>query len=305
MTKHFPKKGDQRRSPYPKGYRKDLVKLRTRADRRQIKTPGVVVRPSKNRDGSSWEPAHRGDDDYWWLKLADGFGTRSRAVIVTFMDQLIELSGGDEPDDTLVNAAISVIASYQPKNEGEAMLAAQMVAVNVLTMKAAAYANTAHGGWALPERETRLVFRGARAFAEQTDVMARLKGRKGEQHIHVHYEDNRQAIAGGVHVYRGPEDFGGPTRDAYDASSKPARRLPPGAHASSPPLRGPDAERYALPRPEGEGPAALSLARLWSWIGRATGRGQRVVQARGLDGRSDQDAQGSGDRHARLPPAEG
>ncbi|MFN9925740.1 MAG: hypothetical protein ACK53I_02240 [Phenylobacterium sp.] len=208
MSEHRPSLKRRRgQRPYPKAYKKALAKMRMRAARREVVNPGVALRTDEAGQVVDWGPLYKGDNDFWWLQLADAFGTVASSVIESFVDQLIELSGGQRPDETLLNAAISIIGSYRPKTEGEAMLAAQMVAVHTLTMKAAAYANSS-SRWNIPERETRLVFRGARTFAEQTDTMARLKGRKGEQHIHVHYEDRRQIVDGDVHVHRGVRDFG-------------------------------------------------------------------------------------------------
>ena len=263
-----PRRGQK---PYPKAYQKALTKIRTKAARREVVNPGVALQTGKEGRAVTWGPVLKGDDEFWWLQLAETFGTTANSVIDCFMDQLIELSDGQRPDQTMLNAAISIIGSYKPKTEGEAMLAAQMVAVHMLTMKAAAYANST-SRWGVPEREAKLVFRGARTFAEQTDTMARLKGRKGEQHIHVHYEDKRQIVDGDVHVHRGGKDFGAPTPDAYGpgyGKPEPARRLPAGSHASRAAVRGQDPVRSAMSGTEGKGATPLSLARLWAWIRRA------------------------------------
>lgn len=247
-----PRRGQK---PYPKAYQKALTKIRTRAARREVVNPGVALQTGKGGHGTTWGPVFKGDDEFWWLQLAETFGTVSGTVIDCFMDQLIELSDGQRPDQTLLNGAISIIGSYKPKTEGEAMLAAQMVAVHMLTMKSAAYANM-QGRWHVPERETKLVFRGARTFAEQTDTMARLKGRKGEQHIHVHYEDRRQIVDGDVHVHRGGRGFGAPTPGANDAGyGKPGDSLPSPEPQILAPLRSQDPGGLTVSGTESEGPA--------------------------------------------------
>jgi hypothetical protein len=270
MSDHRPTTKRRRgQRPYPKVYKKALAKMRTRAARREVVNPGVALRTDEAGEGVDWGPVYRGDDDFWWLQLADAFGTVSSSVIESFVDQLIELSGGQRPDQTMLNAAISIIGSYKPRSEGEAMLAAQMVAVHTLTMKSAAYANSASRSY-IPEREARLVFRGARTFAEQTDTMARLKGRKGEQHIHVHYEDRRQIVDGDVHVHRGVRDFGQSTRDANGAGvGKPAHALPAAEPQILTPLRGEDTDGDTLPGTEGEGATEVSTPRLRTRLGRA------------------------------------
>jgi hypothetical protein len=270
MSEHRPSLKRRRgQRPYPKAYKKALAKMRTRAARREVVNPGVALKTDDDGQGVDWGPLYRGDDDFWWLQLADAFGTVASSVIESFMDQLIELSGGRHPDQTTVNAAISIIGSYKPKTEGEAMLAAQMVAVHTLTMKAAAYANSASRSY-IPEREARLVFRGARTFAEQTDTMARLKGRKGEQHIHVHYEDRRQIVDGDVHVHRGARVSRLPTPDANDTGyGKPVDALPPPEPQILPPLRSEDQGGHAMPGAEGEGPTEMQAPRRRTEIRRA------------------------------------
>ncbi len=270
MADHRPSTKPRRgQKPYPKGYQKALTKIRTKAARREVVNPGVVLQAAKEGRDATWGPVFKGDDEFWWLQLADAFGTVSNSVIACFMDQLIELSDGQRPDQTMLNGAISIIGSYKPKTEGEAMLAAQMVAVHMLTMKAAAYAN-ASGRWHVPEREARLVFRGARTFAEQTDTMARLKGRKGEQHIHVHYEDKRQILDGDVHVHRGARVSGTPSPDANDTGyGKPSDALPPPEPHGLPQMRSEDPGGHTVPRTEGEGSAKMSNARLRKGFRRA------------------------------------
>lgn len=261
-----PKRGQK---AYPKAYQKAVTKIRTKAARREVVNPAVALERDADGNCITWGPAFKGDDDFFWLLLADTFGTVSSSVINCFMDQLIELSDGQRPDQTLLNGAISIIGSYKPKTEGEAMLAAQMVAVHMLTMKAAAYANST-SRWGVPEREARLVFRGARTFAEQTDTMARLKGRKGEQHIHVHYEDKRQIVDGDVHVHRGGRDFGAPSPDANDTGyGNPSDALPPPEPQVLPPLRSEDAGGHTVSGAEGEGATQVSPPRLRKGFRRA------------------------------------
>ena len=262
-----PRRGQK---PYPKAYQKALTKIRTKAARREVVNPGVALKRDTDGNYISWGPVFKGDDEFWWLQLAETFGTISNSVIDCFMAQLIELSDGQRPDQTMLNGAISIIGSYKPKTEGEAMLAAQMVAVHMLTMKAAAYANST-SRWGVPDRESRLVFRGARTFAEQTDVMARLKGRKGEQHIHVHYEDKRQIVDGDVHVHRGGRDIGQPTSGANAGGyGKPADALPPPEPQILAPLRSQDAPGHAMSGTEGEGATQVSPPRVRTGIRRAT-----------------------------------
>jgi hypothetical protein len=277
-----------RRRKYPPAYRKALVKARTRVERRRDDrpiNPGLRLVKDEDSGQTTWGPVFKGDDELWWLMLCDAFGTVSDSILSYFVNQLIELSDGQRPDETTVNAAIGIIGSFKPKTEAEAMLAAQMVAVHTLTMKAAGYAG-AHGQWHVPERETKLVFRGARAFAEQAEVMARLKGRRSRQdiHVHQHYYDHRQVVDGDLHIHQGGDDFGAPTRGPnIEGTEVTAEILPASKLAISPPVRRGDEAWHPLPSSGDQEPCKVPLARLRSGRGRSEGQGERRLQARGLD----------------------
>ena len=101
-----PRRGQK---PYPKAYQKALTKIRTKAARREVVNPGVALQTGKEGRAVTWGPVLKGDDEFWWLQLAETFGTTANSVIDCFMDQLIELSDGQRPDQTMLNAAISII----------------------------------------------------------------------------------------------------------------------------------------------------------------------------------------------------
>lgn len=310
MTHHERPRGKKinRHTPYPEAYKRDIAKVRARVDRRPVASAPVRLDPVENENGGvdhlRWGPLFSGDDDYFWLKLHDAFGTRHSAVVDVFLGQMIELCGGNQATEGLLNAAIAIVGSTKPKNEVEAMLAAQMVAVNHLTMRAAAAAST-HSRY-VPEREAKLVFRGARTFAEQIDVMARLKGAKPRTqeihvHQHLHHHDERRIVEGDVHVHRpGGGDFGAPTRDA-NGGRKSADTNSIGEHPGRPALRSPDADGCAMPGPEGEGPTQVSPSWLRAWVGRAARGGQRLLQARRLDSRGQGNAPTASGGHAQIP----
>ena len=109
--------------------------------------PGVISEPL-GFDEEHWTAPHN-DIELHTLQLADAFGTRSRAVFVTFMRQLEALCGKshwDEAakqwrlDENEFSAALAILNSLHPRNELEAAHAAQMVAVHLLTMKVSARA---------------------------------------------------------------------------------------------------------------------------------------------------------------------
>jgi hypothetical protein len=135
-------------------------------------------------------------------------------------------------------------------------------------MKAAGYAG-AHGQWHVPEREVKLVFRGARAFADQVDVMGRLKGRKVRQDIHVHYYDHRQVLDGDLHLHQGGPCFGASTQGP--SSNVRADVRAPTQSQIGQAMRSEDEPGNFLPGPGGKGPAAVPLPRLRTGIGRSKG----------------------------------
>ena len=162
--------------------------------------PGIILEPA-GFDNEHWTAPHS-DEGLWALQLADAFGTRSRAVISTFMAQLAALCRESHWDDEArqwrldeneYSAALAMVNSIKPKNEMEAALAAQMVAIHLLQMKVAARAIKY-------EYETQTVAAAgklARTFTMQLESLQRLRGKqkttrqsisvKKELHQHVHY----------------------------------------------------------------------------------------------------------------------
>ena len=166
--------------------------------------PGVISEPA-GFDEEHWTAPHS-DRELWTLQLAEAFGTRSKAVIVTFMGQLEKLCGKDVWDEQAqqwrldeheFSAALALVNSVRPANEMQAALAAQMVAVHLLGMKCAARALKYDGDTQTAAVAGKL----ARTFAMQLDTLQSLQGKKGsaKQTIkvvktlrqEVHYHDHR------------------------------------------------------------------------------------------------------------------
>ena len=162
--------------------------------------PGIMLEPV-GRDKQEWTAPHR-DSDLWTLQLADAFGTRSQAVIATFMGQLEALcdqSYWDETtrqwrlDENQFSAALALVNNVKPRNEMEAALAAQMVAVHWLTMKIAARAIT----YDYDTRTAAAAGKLARTFTLQLEALQSLRGKcktvkqsitvRKDLHQHVHY----------------------------------------------------------------------------------------------------------------------
>jgi len=235
-----PKRRRRRRNrPEPA---KELRKWEKVADKRahaRPYPPSVMLEPA-GFDEEHWTAPHN-DDSLWTLQLADAFGTRSQAVIATFMGQLEALCGKshwDEEakqwrlDENEYSAALAIVNSVKPRNEMEACYAAQMVAVHLLTMKTAARAIK----YDYETQTAAVAARLARAFADQIRTMQELKGRKRttRQSIKVSKETHHHQH---IHVHRGDEET--PTQShATEGTGEPEER---------PALPGPDQKGKAVP----------------------------------------------------------
>jgi hypothetical protein len=169
-------------------------------------SPAVDVEPGP--DGYRLESPHR-DHEAWAVQICDAFGTRSYSTFSVFLDQLAELcptvrdDNGDRfPSDLHLNAALNIVSGIRPRNEMEAALAAQMVAVHFMTMKVA---NEALGHNWVDARNAAIAGKLARTFCMQTDTLARLRGRVGKQTIKVKYERHEHRH---VHVGEGGQEKG-------------------------------------------------------------------------------------------------
>jgi hypothetical protein len=222
---------------------------RERADARPY-PPGIMLEPA-GFDDEHWTAPHS-DSDLWTLQLADSFGTRSRAVIATFLSQLEALCGQSHWDDEAkqwrldenqFSAALAVVNSVKPPNEMEAALAAQMVAIHLLTMKVTARALK----YDYDTRTAAAAGKLARTFTLQLEALQSLRGRKrtARQSITVRKELHQH-----VHYHRG-EDGGDGQPHGPRASIVDQRTA----------LPSPEQGGQSLPLPGHEGQSAMPNAR--------------------------------------------
>lgn len=166
--------------------------------------PGIILEAA-GFDEEHWTAPHS-DTDLWTLQLADALGTRSQAVISAFMAQIEALCGQrgwDEEarqwrlDESEFSAALAMVNCVKPRNEMEAALAAQMVAVHLMQMKLAAAAiKFSHDA-----KSAAVAGKLARTFVQQIEAMQRLRAPnrtrrqsikvRKDLHQHVHYHDAR------------------------------------------------------------------------------------------------------------------
>jgi hypothetical protein len=122
---------------------------------------------------------------------------RRRDALLDIGEGVRDETGERYPSELELNAALNIVSGVRPRNEMEAALAAQMVAIHFMTMKVSGQALGQN--WIDP-RSTAIAGKLARTFAMQCDTLARLRGRVGKQTIKVRYErhDHRH-----VHVEEG------------------------------------------------------------------------------------------------------
>lgn len=190
----------------------DLREWEGGAERRMLKRPyppNVITSPD-GQGGEHWTSPHA-DASLWTLQLADAFGTRSQAVVTTFMRQLEALTAGKTWDEskgqwrineTQFSAVLAIVNGMRPRNEMEACLAAQMVAVHMMQMALSAHAMK----YPQDVKTAAVAGKLARTFTGQIDAMQGLKGKRRtvkqtitvrkEAHQHVHYYDHRGAGEG-------------------------------------------------------------------------------------------------------------
>jgi hypothetical protein len=175
-----------------------------RTQRRPL-SPGVLY----EQDGEHFHPtAPHNDIGLWELQIFDAFGTRSRSVVKTFLEQLrrlvpevwVEEAQVWKPDETQLNAALAMVADIQPRNVIEGALAAQMVAVHWMQMRLSALACNRFGQTGAAQ-DAAMAGKLARTFAIQLETLVKLRGKqkasrqtirvRKELHQHVHYHDHR------------------------------------------------------------------------------------------------------------------
>jgi hypothetical protein len=250
--------------------RAEIEKARKRT---KARAPRIVMHvEDRGTAGSVVYPPHSDEEGHQY-RLADTFGTRSLQFVYSMLKGLgkatedhssgLDLSPGS-PDQLAFNAALAVIGGVQPKDETEAILAAQMALSNIALLDLfartrAAIAGHRYEGDGIRRLEVlgNLTNKFMRTYTMQLDALAR-KRRKGDQNIrveHVHVHAGGQAIVGNV-SHRGGGLRKNDEQPYERGQEKPTTR----AISDSPSVRSPDQERETLPVTSDE-KGALSIAR--------------------------------------------
>lgn len=253
--------------------------------RERFATPRLAI---GGEDGAYSFDCPYSDEDakHWQALLFEAFGTRSISTATVFLRQLASFvgNGWDDTDKQWrpkveeLNAAIGIVASTEPRNEAEAALAAQMVALHLTAMGLAS--NCARQAYP-DERTAATLARCAKVYASLQLALARLQGkiapRQVNQTIQVIYLDQRDQRQQAV-VMGGAGDFGGQAHSSPDRRKTLTHDEERAIESGSPT----NARCAALPSPcsddgatvplgGGEGKAGLPNARWIAWLWRAFG----------------------------------
>lgn len=239
------------------------AKLRQRAkaakERHQTRPIAPEIEITAKANGWSYGNPYRPADELAWCALLlEAFGTRQSGVADVFISHLAGLCSSQwdqtaaawRPNEHELRTAIAMVQSLAPRNEGEAALAAQAVAVHFATMK---LAHNLAGRSCPDSRALAALAALSKAYVRQLEAMQALKGRKvSRQKITVRYEKHDHKH---VHVHHegGSAEFGGRVHEP--------RTAPAGEYEGSATLPRQNPKLVVVPVPSLEGEEALPEAR--------------------------------------------
>ena len=179
------------------------------------------------------------DPDIANALMLDAFGTTDQRFFDSLSSQLIRVGGQN------FNFMLSVVSGIEPRDQIEAMLAAQMAAVHMQTMTFARRLTKADT-YLESETAEKALNRLSRTFTTQMEALNRYRG-KGQQKMtveHVHVHEGGQAVVSNVqggggtegqsheqaaiaHAPIAPMWCEEPTREPVPVTSDEERTLPP------------------------------------------------------------------------------
>ena len=200
--------------------RKVLARQRARAP--EVALPRITL----EWDGKEpcFVPQHI-DKAIGWQLLMDAFGSTSRTFVEGLLAQLLYLTDKGESEQQL-NFLVSLVQSLKPRVEAEAVLAVQIAATHLWTMKWAGRMNYTSNA-IQDEMLIGMYAKLARTSAAQFDALKRYRT-GGEQKITVQHVQNvsvdGQAIVGNVTHMRG-KTAAEPSPSAAETPAAPAPAL--------------------------------------------------------------------------------
>ena len=181
--------------------------------RKRERPPAPRMKVKDKKDGAHTMIDHP-EPGVGLVLLMDALGTSDTDFLNGLLRQLVNAgSPGQEADEEGLNFMLAVVKGVEPKDQVEAMLAAQMAAVHNATMTFAR--RLAHVDNIVQQDSAERAFNKlARTFTAQVEALKRYRT-GGEQKMtveHVHVHQGGQAIVGNVsHGGRGAEKNRGPT----------------------------------------------------------------------------------------------
>jgi hypothetical protein len=161
------------------------------------------------------------------LLMQNALGTSDHAFMSGLLTQLSKAtSGGPNIDEADLNFMVSVINGIEPRDQVESMLAAQMAAVHMATLRFIQHLPRIEN---LPQQDSaeRAINKFARTFTAQMEALKRYRT-GGEQKVtvqHVSVSEGGQAIVGNV------------TQNPREAAPEKTPTAPPAlTHSSVPPM---------------------------------------------------------------------
>jgi hypothetical protein len=187
--------------------------LRSHVERRSHRTVAPRIKASMKGGALSTAPDHP-NEAIGLVLLMEALGTADPDFFTGLVWQLANVgTQGQEVDERGLNFALSMVKAIEPRDELEAMLAAQMAATHNAIMTFARRLNHVEN-IAQQDSAERAFNKLARTFASQVEALKRYRS-SGEQTVrveHVTVNEGGQAIVGNVtHRGRGSPSKSGPT----------------------------------------------------------------------------------------------
>ena len=225
MTVKKQTKGQAKQSEYTPTPR-EVAAIKKLQEELAVQAPGLKV--SKRGNVHSVGTDHP-NDTIGRVLLMEALGTTDWNFLNGFLEQLLNTSSqGGEASEQRVNFMLSVIKGIKPRDQVEAMLAAQMAAVHVSTMTFAR--RLAHVD-NIPQKDSaeRAFNKLARTFASQMEALRRYRT-GGEQKVtvqHVTVGEGGQAIVGNVTQERREGASGNPVTSQLAIEDAKTVAMPP------------------------------------------------------------------------------
>jgi hypothetical protein len=195
------------------------------------------------------------DEGIGTIALMKAIGTSNTEFLNGLLGQLVNASKDGGPSESGANFMLAVVKGVEPRDQVEAMLAAQMAAVHMASMTFAR--RLAHvDNLAQQDSAERAFNKLTRTFAAQVEALKSYRT-KGEQRMvvqHVNVADGGQAVIGSVNA--APAGGGALGKNGGQPD---ARQIADAQNAAM--LCEIEAERIPVSRAGGERPADVSNAR--------------------------------------------